>query len=136
MNNLTIQWGNNSAVPTELDLGDIGAFEMDDKNWKALDNIVQRLNAYEKTGLEPNEIHNWISVKEKLPKDNNDVLVDAISNITGERIIELTAYCEMTVGGQPIGNKGWAEPFPYFLKDYTITHWKPLPHHVENSTTK
>ena len=137
MNNLTKQWGNNPAVPTELDLGDIGAFEMDDNNWKALDNIVQRLNAYEKTGLEPNEIHNWIPVDKEMPKEheveqdiydpetlafidtNRNMCSDLVNVIVINNETEERFICDdITTNGQ------WVN-FPKEL--YTVTHWMSLP---------
>ena len=87
----------------------------------------ERIAAYEDTGLTPEEIPQWIPVSERLPDHSNDVLIYGISDENGEPLILISTYCEKTFGGQFLGSKGWAEPFPYFSHDYTITHWMPLP---------
>lgn len=54
MNRLTAQWGENPAVPTKLDLAKFLDFSED--IWADFDDIIQRLAAYENTGLTPKEV--------------------------------------------------------------------------------
>ncbi len=54
MERLTKQWGNNHAVPTEIDLDFM--FRLDDPTSHGLTEIIDRLAAYEDSGLEPEEV--------------------------------------------------------------------------------
>ena len=54
MERLTAQWGENPAVPTKLDLAEL--LDVPEHTWKLVDDIIQRLAAYENTGLTPEEI--------------------------------------------------------------------------------
>lgn len=53
MERLTAQWGKNHAVPTKFDLDDFAA--LPNQEWNGLTDIMDRLAAYEDTGLEPDE---------------------------------------------------------------------------------
>lgn len=54
MERLTYQMGNNHAVPTKFDLG--FAFKIGNDAWAGLTGVLDRLAAYEDTGLTPEEI--------------------------------------------------------------------------------
>ena len=73
----------------------------------------------------------WISVREKLPPVDEDVLVAAVSKVGGETRIAITYMIDrLYFGGGPImlrNGPKWHEPWQYFLTDYEITHWMPLP---------
>ena len=65
----------------------------------------------------------WISVKDRLPEDNVDVIVYAVSNNGGYTIV-ITFHTHKLYG---LNIEGWAPPWQYFFMNYTITHWMPLP---------
>ena len=56
----------------------------------------------------------WISVKDRLPEGNKNVLVCCYKNAVGYRI-DITFYCDQSEYGS-----GWYLPA-------NITHWMPLP---------
>ncbi len=106
MERLTKQWGNNHAVPTEIDLDFM--FRLDDPTSHGLTEILDRLAAYEDTGLEPEGVQELVSAK----KEGRLVVLDektllAIS--AGARAIENnkrlwgTRYCWNVFGvnGEP-----------------------------------
>lgn len=65
----------------------------------------------------------WISVKDRLPEDDVDVIVYAVSN-NGDCTIVITFHTHNLYG---FNIEGWASPWQYFYRHYTITHWMPLP---------
>ena len=65
---------------------------------------------------------NWISVEERLPEFDIDVLVFATGDFRS--VITITSYSDHLHG---FNIKGWVSPWQYFHKNYTITHWMPLP---------
>ena len=65
----------------------------------------------------------WISVKDRLPEDDVDVIVYAVSNNGGYTIV-ITFHTHKLYG---LNIEGWAPPWQYFTSSYTITHWMPLP---------
>ena len=65
----------------------------------------------------------WISVEERLPEDDIDVLVYAIGN-NEESVIAMTSYTHNMHG---YNIEGWRSPWQYFFHEYKITHWMPLP---------
>lgn len=54
MERLTKQWGNNDAVPTQINLDFV--FDLDDATSQVLTEIFNRLASYEDTRLEPEEV--------------------------------------------------------------------------------
>jgi hypothetical protein len=64
----------------------------------------------------------WISVEERLPEYDIDVLVCATGDFGS--VITITSYSDNLHG---FNIKGWVSPWQYFHKNYTITHWMPLP---------
>lgn len=72
----------------------------------------------------------WISVKDRLPELNQDVLVYAVGKIdgfVGETDIEIcNRYIQRIFPSSP-GVEIWSSPRQYFHTDYEITHWMPLP---------
>lgn len=73
----------------------------------------------------------WISVREKMPPVDEDVLVAAVSKVSGETKIAITYMIDrFYFGSEPIMLRNapkWHEPWQYFHTDYEITHWMPLP---------
>lgn len=65
----------------------------------------------------------WISVEERLPEDNLNVLVYAIGN-NENSVIAMTSYTHNMYG---YNIEGWCSPWQYFFYEYKITHWMPLP---------
>ena len=65
----------------------------------------------------------WISVKDRLPEDDVDVIAYAVSNNGGYTIV-VTFHTHKLYG---LNIEGWASPWQYFSSHYTITHWMSLP---------
>jgi len=82
-----------------------------------LDKIIDRLGAYEDTGLTPEQVvaQKWIPVTERLPDEWTDVLV--------------WSKCGFCVVAVSLGSHGkWRESWTHMMiDDNTITHWMPLP---------
>jgi hypothetical protein len=72
----------------------------------------------------------WISVKDRLPELEQQVLVYAVGKIDGFIGDAVYALCERYVfrffNDSP-GYETWSIPWDYFHTDYEITHWMPLP---------
>lgn len=71
----------------------------------------------------------WVSVEDRMPDPGEEVLVFAVSN-DGYR----SATIEKAEWGYTMRHLNkfstyvdWKSPWPYFFKNYTITHWMPLP---------
>ena len=75
------------------------------------------------------KVPKWISVEEKMPPEDTEVLVYATEKIKG--FGSVTAICEYSETTSMFGNKtgryDWSSPWEYFHVDYKITHWMPLP---------
>ncbi len=69
------------------------------------------------------KVPRWISVIGGMPAPEIRVLVSAIDN-DGESIAAITTYTHRLYG---LGLTGWIEPWQYFLCNYKITHWMPVP---------
>lgn len=70
----------------------------------------------------------WISVEERLPEDDIDVLITYVDvDDEEETWIDITTYGDATLGGNKLDYKEWRNPFPYFKGNYKVTAWKPLP---------
>lgn len=70
------------------------------------------------------EMPKWISVKERMPPENENVLVYAVSKY-GE--LSGPSRCVITKWKELAGRKRWYDPWLGFCIDYDITHWMPLP---------
>lgn len=71
--------------------------------------------------------HKWIPVTEKLPENDECVLICALDVNDGEKEIAISAYSEAVFGGQKLGYKRWIEPYQYFSRQHKVTHWMPMP---------
>ena len=74
----------------------------------------------------------WVSVEERLPEVDVNVLVYAIGKIDGfigETVIALTRMSDTNWLNhhEKVDKPYWLDPWQYFLTDYRITHWMPLP---------
>lgn len=65
----------------------------------------------------------WISVEERLPEDDENVLVYCIGN-NESSVIAMTSYTHRMHG---YNIEGWRSPYQYFFYEYNITHWTRLP---------
>ena len=79
-----------------------------------LDTEVEELHA---------RIPRWISVEERLPENDANVLVYAIGN-NENSCIAMTSYTHNLHG---FHIEGWRSPWQYFFHEHKITHWMPLP---------
>lgn len=97
------------------------------------DELVERLAAYEDTGLDPQEIYNlkagtilqamackWILVDEQLPEDNNYILL-SFSNFS----IPLIGRCEQDDEGSTFYEGD--DDVPLTVRDLYVNAWMPLP---------
>lgn len=98
------------------------------------DELVERLAAYEDTGLDPQEIYSlkagtilkamgckWIPVEEQLPKDDNYILL-SFSNFS----IPLIGRCELDGDGGSTFYEG-DDDEPLTKHDLYVNAWMPLP---------
>ena len=72
----------------------------------------------------------WIPVTERLPELNQEVLVYAVGKIDGFIGSSAYAITERFLFKYFPSSKGtekWGSPWEYFMEDYEITHWMPLP---------
>ena len=70
----------------------------------------------------------WISVDDKLPEDDVDVLITYadIDDINYTDIC-ITTYGYAYLGGNKLDFKEWRSPFEYFKTNYKVIAWRPLP---------
>lgn len=72
----------------------------------------------------------WISVTERLPEKDIEVLVFAegkIEGFFGDTVIAISKRYDLKIFTDSEGVEVWQSPWQYFLTDYEITHWMPLP---------
>ena len=72
----------------------------------------------------------WISVKNRLPDIDKEVLVYAVGKIDGfigEHVYALCKRVVIHIFPSSPGYATWSTPWQYFHYDYEITHWKLLP---------
>lgn len=95
------------------------------------DELIERLAAYEDTGLTPEEIerlkeqHRWIPVEERLPEKEGEYLV----TFAVDEKVRLVGYgcCRKDVLGNNIGF-GWYDLYSgTYFSDKAFNAWQPLP---------
>lgn len=72
----------------------------------------------------------WIPVSERLPEKDIEVLVFAegkIEGFFGDTAIAISKRYDFNIFTDSKGVEVWTSPWQYFLTDYEITHWMPLP---------
>lgn len=73
---------------------------------------------------------NWIPVTERLPEKDIEVLVFAegkIEGFFGDTVIAISKRYDFRIFTGSEGVEMWQSPWQYFITDYEITHWMPLP---------
>ena len=82
-------------------------------------------------------ISGWISIKDRMPKLGQEVLVYAIGKINGfigDRVYAICkCYIQHILPSSP-GHEVWSTLWQYFHTDYEITHWMPLPEPPKEKT--
>ena len=70
----------------------------------------------------------WISVDDKLPEDDVDVLI-TYADIDDENYTDIciTTYGYAYLGGNKLDFKEWRSTFEYFKTNYKVIAWRPLP---------
>lgn len=107
--------------------------DMDCVDCPAFENAVERLAAYEDTGLEPEQVEalkrtRWIPCSERLPEDVEDFVLVIVSgryeNLPKHAMIHFENAVEFATFSK---KEGWIlEIFPEW-ENPTVTHWQPLP---------
>ena len=74
----------------------------------------------------------WHRVEEELPNVDEKVLVFAVGKLdgfVGDTVITLTSMSDTNWLNhhEKVDKPYWLDPWQYFLTDYRITHWMPLP---------
>ena len=79
----------------------------------------------------------WIPVTERLPELDKEVLVYAVGKIDGfigSSVYALTERFLFKFFPSSKGTEEWRSPWQYFMEDYEITHWMPLPEPPKEET--
>ena len=81
----------------------------------------------------------WISVSERLPEEDTEVLIcykhREGEGDTNHARIDITSYGDMYFGGNRIAQtKQWRQPFEYFALNYEVVAWMPLPEPYKGQT--
>ena len=92
-------------------------------------------NDTQNDGFSSNNIESkWINVEDKLPPINEQVLIFAVRKANApaqEKTKIAISYMKdsfyFTATRTYYNEPKWYNPAPYFLSDYTITHWMPMP---------
>ena len=76
-------------------------------------------------------IDRWISVKDRLPEIDERVLVFGVGkyeHFVGSTMTAITCMSDANLIDCRLETQPyWLEPRQYYLTDYEITHWMPLP---------
>lgn len=82
-----------------------------------------------KKGLSAQPESHWIPCSDRLPELDQEVLVYAIGKVDGfgDSVIAMSKRHIFRLFSSSEGVEGWTSPWPYFVSNYEITHWMPLP---------
>jgi hypothetical protein len=73
-------------------------------------------------------IPKWIPVTERLPEVGEDVLIYAVGKSDDfSSVIAITDRIIFRLFPSSEGVETWSSPWQYFMTNYEITHWMPLP---------
>ena len=95
--------------------------EEEDMNFRHLERDYKDLCRY---------LPKWIPATERLPEKDIEVLVFAegkIEGFFGDTVIAISKRYDFRIFTGSEGVEMWQSPWQYFLTDYEITHWMPLP---------
>lgn len=104
-------------------------FKEGSRDYEEYLSIVQKLKAYEDTGLTPEEIMDgrmltgWIPVEERQPRKNEPVLVFAQSTTIRSGEIMLVGACDNGYWSIQSGK----DTLGYPCNDFRVIAWMPLP---------
>lgn len=104
-----------SLLPTDLDA-------------ETVQRCIEAIGRIPAADVEPKQ--RWIPVTERLPEVDKQVLVYAVGKIDGfigESIIAISERMIFSLFPWSNGEETWSPPWQYFLTDFKITHWMPLP---------
>ena len=90
--------------------------------------LIERLESERDAALA--KVPRWISVEERLPELDQDVLVYAVGKEDGFKDcthITISQRYVFHIIPWDSGNEEWQAPWPYFNLNYDVTHWMPLP---------
>lgn len=79
----------------------------------------------------------WISVKDRLPEHDQNVLIFAEGKSDynfGDTVIEISHIGNQKFFHDSPDNWCWIAPWQYFTTNYEITHWMPLPQPPERES--
>ena len=82
-------------------------------------------------GIHSQEQPQWVSVEDKLPGIDEDVLILYESKVSPRKTgYAITCLKDSFYFGStpiPYSKPQWSEPWQYFRENNVITHWMPLP---------
>ena len=115
-----------NALPTAEQRAVTMKLEMD-KDW-----VKKVMEEAELTFFAEPRKGRWIPVSERLPEEDNDVLISYRykdgEGDTSHVEIDITSYGTVCFGGRQIHTlKEWRQPFDYFHTNYEVIAWMPLP---------
>lgn len=103
-------------------------YDMETVNWY---NNADRDRVAEPLVLRSPTVGGWISVEDRMPEIDEDVLILYESKVspckTGYAITCLKDSFYFGSTPIPYQTPQWSEPWQYFRENNVITHWMPLP---------
>lgn len=102
-----------TALPADLDA-------------ETVQRCIEAMNNPKAADVEPRQ--KWIPVTERLPEVGEDVLIYAVGKSDDfSSVIVITDRIIFRLFPSGEGVETWNSPWQYFMTNYEITHWMPLP---------